>query len=48
MAHVSLQSASGASATRWKKIMIASHEAAEALSTNAQPKLVLDKLMLSL
>jgi hypothetical protein len=48
MATVSLQSADGKAGQRWQAILEASYEAAEALSTNAQPKLALDKLMLSL
>jgi replication-associated recombination protein RarA len=48
MARLSLQRAAGPVARRWRQIMIASHEASEALLGNAQPKLVLTKLMLEL
>lgn len=48
MAHVSLQTATGASAERWQKILAASFEAIEALRNNAQPKLALTHLCLSL
>ena len=47
MAHVSLQTATGAKADRWRKILQASYRAGESLSANAQPKLVLTQLMLS-
>jgi hypothetical protein len=48
MARLSLQRAAGPVAKRWQHIMIASHEASEALLGNAQPKLALSKLMLEL
>lgn len=48
MATFSLKTAQGKTAERWQGILQASYEASEALSTNAQPKLALDKLMLSL
>lgn len=48
MAHVSLQTASGAAAKRWQNVLQASYEASEALATSAQPKLVLTQLMLAL
>ncbi len=48
MAHVSLQKSSGKAALRWRSVMQAGYEAHEALAANAQPKLVLTKLMLSL
>lgn len=47
MAHVSLQTATGAAARKWHKVLSASHEAAESLLGSAQPKLVLTRLMLS-
>ncbi len=48
MAHVSLQSASGKSATKWRSILKASYEANEGLSGNGNAKLILTKLMLSI
>jgi hypothetical protein len=48
MAHISLQSASGASAKRWANILKASYNATVALEQSAQPKLVLTTLMLEL
>jgi replication-associated recombination protein RarA len=48
MAHVSLQTATGAAAQKWHGVLSASYEASEALSASAQPKLALTKLMLSL
>lgn len=48
MAHVSLQSATGATAKKWRAVLTASYEASEALRGNAQPKLVLTNLMLHL
>ena len=48
MAHVSLQTATGAAARKWQGVLTASYDADEALSNSAQPKLVLTKLMLSL
>jgi len=47
MAHVSLQSATGAAAIKWQAVLNASYQAAEALAANAQPKLALTNLMLS-
>ncbi len=46
MAHVSLQTASGKAAKRWQAVQLSSYQAAEALRQNAQPKLVLDNLVL--
>lgn len=48
MAHISLQTAQGAAAKKWQQVLRASYDAHEALSVNAQPKLALTKLMLSL
>lgn len=48
MAHVSLQTASGKSAHRWRSILKASYEANEGLSGNGNAKLILTKLMLSI
>ncbi|MDB5184515.1 MAG: polymerase delta subunit [Candidatus Saccharibacteria bacterium] len=48
MAHARLQTVDGAQAERWQQILRSSYEAAEALTRNAQTKLVLDKLMVSL
>jgi DNA polymerase-3 subunit delta' len=48
MAHVSLQTATGPAAAKWQSVLTAAYQAAEALSTNAQSKLVLTNLMLSL
>ncbi len=48
MARLSLQRASGPVADRWRRVMSASHEASDELLANAQPKLALTKLMLSL
>lgn len=48
MAHVSLQTASGSVAQKWRSILKASYSAAEALRSSAQPKLVLTNLMLHL
>lgn len=48
MAHISLQKATGQAAKKWQAVLEASYEAGEALAVNAQPKLVLTKLMLSL
>lgn len=47
MAHVSLQSADKTTA-KWQAILKASHNATKALMTNAQPKLVLTNLVLSI
>lgn len=47
MAHVSLQTATGEAAVKWRTVLQAGYEAAEALSANAQPKLVLTNLALS-
>jgi DNA polymerase-3 subunit delta' len=46
MAHVSLRTARGDAAKRWQAVQTASYEAAEALRSNAQPKLVLTDLVL--
>lgn len=48
MAHVSLQSATGATAKKWQTVLKASHEASDSLRSNAQSKLVLTNLMLHL
>jgi hypothetical protein len=48
MARISLQTAEGKTARKWQSVLEAGYEAAEALTVNAQPKLVLTKLMLSL
>jgi hypothetical protein len=48
MAHVSLQTAQGASAKKWQSVLSASHDASEALRASAQTKLVLTNLMLQL
>lgn len=48
MAHISLQSSTPTTAKRWQTILEASYSASEALEKNAQPKLVLSNLMLSL
>lgn len=48
MAHASLQTTAGAQFNRWQLIMQASYEASEQLNLSAQPKLVLDALMLKL
>lgn len=48
MARVSLQKAQGAQARKWQAILEAAYKAGEQLNSNAQPKLVLDKLMLSI
>ncbi|MDB5176053.1 MAG: holB: polymerase delta subunit [Candidatus Saccharibacteria bacterium] len=48
MAHARLQTVTDTQAQRWHQILKASYDAAEALSSNAQPKLVLDQLMLQL
>jgi hypothetical protein len=48
MAHVSLQTASGATFKRWQNILSASYQASEALSASGQAKLVLTDLMLHL
>jgi len=47
MAHIGLQNAAGKAAERWQKILTASYQAAEALSTSGQLKLVLTNLALS-
>lgn len=46
MAYVSLQTAVGQAANRWQKVLQASYEAAEALQTSAQLKLVLTDMAL--
>jgi DNA polymerase-3 subunit delta' len=48
MADISLQAARGPAAKKWQRVLEAGYQAAEALNINAQPKLVLTKLMLSL
>lgn len=48
MAHVSLKSAQGPAAARWKTVLTNAYDASQALSQSAQPKLVLSKLMLTL
>lgn len=48
MAHVSLQTASGKSAIKWRSILKASYDANEGLSGNGNAKLILTKLMLSI
>ncbi len=48
MAHARLQTTTGVQFIRWQQIMQASYEAAEQLDNSAQPKLVLDGLMLKL
>jgi energy-coupling factor transporter ATP-binding protein EcfA2 len=47
MAHVSLQTSSPAAAAKWQAVLKASYQAAEALASSAQPKLVLTNLALS-
>lgn len=46
MARLSLQTASGQAAKKWQSILVASYDAADALTANAQPKLALTKLVL--
>ena len=46
MARISLQTATGRTAQRWQAIMEAAYNASEALAANAQPKLVLSRLVL--
>jgi hypothetical protein len=48
MAHVSLQTASGAAAKKWQTILRVAYQASESLANSAQPKLVLTNLMLNL
>lgn len=48
MAHARLQTTSGAPFRRWQLILKASYEASVQLNNSAQPKLVLDSLMLKL
>lgn len=48
MAHARLQSSEGSQFKRWQQILGASYEASEQLASSAQPKLVLDRLMLNL
>ncbi len=48
MAHVSLQTASGKAAIKWRSILKASYEANQGLSENGNAKLILTKLMLSI
>jgi hypothetical protein len=45
---VSLQKADGTASKKWQAIMQAAYEASEQLTQNAQPKLVLDNLMLGI
>jgi hypothetical protein len=47
MARAALKNSAGKTNTRWQKVLQSGYEAAEALNNNAQPKLVLDNLMLS-
>ena len=46
MAHISLQTADGAAAAHWRKILRASYDAAEAIRSSAQLKLVLTDMVL--
>jgi replication-associated recombination protein RarA len=48
MAHVSLQNASGAAASRWQSILAAAYACSEAIESSAQLKLALTNLMLHL
>lgn len=48
MARISLRTATGPAAKKWQSVLEAGYETAEALAANAQPKLALTKLMLSL
>lgn len=48
MAHFSLQTAQGATFSRWQAILTASYQASEALAGSVQPKLALTNLMLHL
>lgn len=48
MAHMGLQNSTGQTAQKWQSVLQAAYQAGEALATNAQAKLVLTKLMLSL
>jgi DNA polymerase-3 subunit delta' len=48
MAHVSLQSATGPSASRWQSILAAAYGTSEAIESSAQLKLALTNLMLHL
>jgi DNA polymerase III delta prime subunit len=48
MAHLGLQNTTGQAAKKWQAVLKAAYEAGEALNANAQPKLALTKLMLSL
>jgi hypothetical protein len=48
MAHVRLQTATGAAAAKWQAVLAAAYQAAEALAASAQPKLALTNLMLCL
>lgn len=47
MAHVSLQTATGETAAKWRAVLKAGYDAAEALFANAQPKLVLTDMVLA-
>lgn len=46
MAEISLQTASGRLAEQWRRVLVASYAASEALAVNAQPKLALTELVL--
>jgi len=48
MAHVSLKKPAGPLTAKWQKVLEASYNAAEALASNTQPKLVITNLMLQL
>jgi 23S rRNA pseudoU1915 N3-methylase RlmH len=48
MSHVSLQKAEGPVSKRWQDVSRAAYDAAEQLSLNTQPKLVMTNLMLNL
>lgn len=48
MSHISLQKASGPAIKKWQSILEASYAATDQLQRSAQPKLVLDNLMLHL
>lgn len=48
MARVSLQSATGPAAKKWRAVQKAAYQASEQLANNANTKLVLDNLMLAL
>ncbi len=48
MAHISLQTATGAAANKWQAVLSAAYDANQALQANAQAKLALTNLMLRL